>query len=151
MVVLDEDERRIHISRFLEDGRGELLVDRRVVRPVLGTELRAGVDEVAEGPQPLVREAGIVARLLFLGEPDPAQRVAWIVHRQPEPSGFVGRFAIRIAAGLRHPDAAAGAHHGLHGRHETGGRPLRLDPPVAPDVAQRLAVRDDEERGATQP
>ena len=104
--------------------------------------------EMAEGPEALVGEARVVARVLLLGEPDPAQRIARIVLRQAEPARLVRRLAIRVAAGLRHPDAAASAHHGLHGRHEAGGRPLRFDPPIAPDVTQRLAVRDDEERRA---
>jgi hypothetical protein len=146
VIVLNQDERRIHVRGLFEHGRREFFVDRGVVRPVLGAELRAGVHEVAEGPETFVGEARVEARLLILAEPDPAQGVARIVRRQAEPAGLVGRFPIGVAAGLRDPDAAAGAHHGLHGRHETGGRPLRLDASVAPDMAQGLAVRNDEQR-----
>jgi GTP cyclohydrolase II len=39
-----------------------------VLPPVLGAEHRPGVRHVAQGPQPFVREAVVVALLLFLGE-----------------------------------------------------------------------------------
>src|SRR5215467_849807 len=58
---------------------------------------------------------------------------------------LVGHLAVGIAARLSDPHPAARAHHGLHGRDETGGRPLRLDAAVLPDMAERLAVGDDEE------
>jgi hypothetical protein len=151
VVVLDEDERRIHVGRLGEDGRGELLVHRLVVCPVLRAKLGTGVHDVAERPQPLVGEAQVVARLLFLAQPDALQQIARVVLRQSNAAGLVGHLAVCVAARLGDPDAPAGAHHRLHGRDEAGGRMLRLDPSVLPDMAQRLAIRHDEERRATEP
>src|SRR5215831_19487148 len=66
VVVLDEDERRLDVGRFLEHGGRELLVHRAVVRPVFRTELWPRVHDVAERPQSLVGEAEVVPRFLLL-------------------------------------------------------------------------------------
>src|SRR4030067_844983 len=61
--------------RLLDGGIGEFAVHLDVLFPIGGTEGRADVGDVAQGPKPLVGEPEVVARLLLVREPNPADAV----------------------------------------------------------------------------
>ena len=141
VIVLDEHQGRLGVLDLVQHGVGELLVHLEVVRPVVGPEHRARVHDVAQRPQPLVREAGVVPLLLLLREPHPPERVARIVDRHADAAAAVHGLPVGVAAAVRDPDTAARAHHGIHRGHEPAGRSLGVDLAAAPHVAHRLAVR----------
>ena len=151
VVVLDQDHRRLGARDLLQHRGRELLVDRPVVRPVLRAELGPVVHDVAERPQPLVGEAVVVPRLLLRREPDALEREARVVGGHAEAAPRVRGLAVRVAAGLRDPDAAAGAHHRIHRGDEAAGRRDHLDAAVLPDVADGLAVGDHHQRPLAEP
>ena len=123
MVVLHQDEGRLLPGDLLQQGVGELLVHLPVMGPVLQAEVGAGVGDVAERPQPLVREPVIVAVLFLLGQPYPLQGVGRFPGRHAELVVAVDRFTVRIAASVRDPEAVADPHHGI----ERGDQPARGD------------------------
>ena len=51
VIVLRQKNRRIHVRHFLQNSIGEPLVNPLVLQPVLGTENRPGVRDVAERPK----------------------------------------------------------------------------------------------------
>ena len=96
-------------------------------------EDRPGVGDVAERPQRAVGEAVVVASLLFLGQPDAAQRVGRLVRRHGEAAVIVGRLVVAAAAAVRDPDAAGRAHDRIERRDEAAGRTNPRDsPPTRP-------------------
>ena len=150
MVVLDEDEGR-PVAGLLEDRLGEQLVHLAVGPPVAGVEDRPREDDVAEGPQAAVGQAVIIALLLLLGQPDPAQGVPGVLGRDPDPVVGVNRQAIGVPRAVRHPGAAAGEHHRVERRGHPAGGPHALDDVADVAVDVRLAVGDDDEPLAPQP
>src|SRR6267143_2994591 len=146
VIVLDQHQGRLRAFDLLEDGRGELRVHAEVVLPVLGAEERPRVDDVAEGPEPLVGKAIVVPVLLLLAEPHPPERVAGVVGRQGEPTTLVRDLEVGVAAAVGDPHATAGAQDRLHRGHEATGRRLGHDPPALPHVADGLAVRHEDQR-----
>jgi len=78
---------------------------------------------VAQGPEPLVREAVVVPLLLFGGEPEPPQLVLVFARRQGDPVVAVHRLAVGAAAAMRDPRARARPHDGLDRRDEPAGGP----------------------------
>ena len=144
MVILDEHERR-PIPGLLEDRVGEQLVDLAVGPPVAGVEDRPREDDVAEGPQPAVGQAVVIALLLLLGQPDPAQGVSGVLGRDPDPVVGVDRQAIGVARAVRHPGPAAGEHHRVERRRHPAGGAHALDDVADVAVDVGLAVGDDDE------
>ncbi len=151
VVVLDQHHGRLGARDLLEDRGRELLVDRAVLRPVLRPEERTVVHDVAERPQPLVREAVVVARLLFGGEPDPLQGEARVVRRHPQATARVRGLSVRVAAGLRHPHPSARPHDRIHRGDQAAGRRHHVDLALLPDVTDRLAVRHHHQRPLAEP
>ena len=148
VIVLDEDQRRFGVLDLVQHRVGELAVHLQVVSPVVRPEDRARVHDVAQRPQALVGEAGVVSLLLLLGEPHPAQRVARVVDGHAEPAARIGGLTVGVATGVRDPHPAARAHDRIHRRHQTAGRRLRVDLAAPPHMAHRLAVRDDDQQPA---
>ena len=72
-------------ARLLRHGISEFLVDLPVHLPVRLPEDRAHESDMAKRPETLVRKAIIIAVLLLLGEPYPAQRIARVVRRNGDP------------------------------------------------------------------
>src|SRR5919204_4992657 len=101
---------------------------------------------VTQRPEAFVRETIVIALLFALREPHAPQGIAGIILRHAETAVRVAGLAIAIGTAVSHPHAAAGAHPRLDGRHDTTGRRLREDFASVPDVTQRLAIRDDEQR-----
>src|SRR5881396_3180442 len=148
VVVLDQDERLLGVADLVEQRLGKRAVRREVVGPVVGPEHGPRVHDVAERPEPLVREPVVVAVLLLLRQPHPAQRVARVVLRHAEPPARVRGLPVGIAAPVSDPHAAARAHHRIHRGHEPAGGRQGLDPPALPHVAHRFSVGHDDERPA---
>ena len=99
---------------------------------------------MAERPQPLVREAVVVALLLLLREPNAAQLVGRIVGRDLNAIVPVDDFTISRTAPVRDPRARTGAHDRLEGRDESARRTLDHDGVVLPNMDVGLAVGNDD-------
>ena len=149
MVILDEDERR-PVPGLLEDRLGEQLVDLAIGLPVAGVEDRPREDDVAERPQSAVGQAVVIALLLLLGQPDPAQGVSGVLGRDPDPVVGIDRQAVGVARAVRHPGAAAGEHHRVECRRHPAGGAHALDDVADVAVDVGLAVGDDDEPLASQ-
>ena len=93
---------------FLEHGRRELLVDRPILRPVLGPEERAVVHDVAERPEPLVGKSIVITLLFFLGEPDPLEHVLRILGGDSDFIPVIDDLPVGIAASMGNPGSSAG-------------------------------------------
>ena len=97
VIVLHEHDRRIGRG-FRDDGVGEALVDRDVMRPVAFAKCRPDEGDVAERPEPFVGEAVIVAVLLLVGEPDAPQRIGRARRRHAQAVVAVDGLAVGTAA-----------------------------------------------------
>ena len=75
VIVLRQENRRIHVRHFLQNSIGKPLVNPLVLQPVLGAKNRPGVRDVAERPKALVRKTIVVAQFLFSCEPQAFQKV----------------------------------------------------------------------------
>ncbi len=136
---------------LLEDRLGEQLVDLAIGLPVAGVEDRPREDDVAERPEPAVGQAVVIALLLLLGQPDPAQGVAGVLGRDPDAVVGVDRQAVGVPRAVGDPGAAAGEHHRVERRRHPAGGPHALDDVAHVAVNVRLAVGDDDEPLVPQP
>ncbi len=80
---------------------------------MLGVEKRAAEDFMAQRPETAIGEAVVVAFLLFPTQPDAAEGVAGIIGGHADSARLVAHFPIGFAGTVRHPDSAAGLHHGV--------------------------------------
>src|SRR5213080_1737728 len=87
-----------------------------VARP----EDRAYVRDVAERPDPFVREAVVVAGFFVRRKPHPAELILRIIRRRRHGQAVVrvDDFAVRVPAAVGDPGAGAGAHNRLECRDE---------------------------------
>ena len=67
VVILHEEQGVLDAGHFVEHGVREFAVGVLVALPIRGTENRAGVGDVAQRPEPFVREPVVVALFFFLG------------------------------------------------------------------------------------
>ena len=143
MVVLHEDD-RVRDRRLLDHGPGEPEIDALVLLEVLGAELRPRVRDVAEGPEPLVREPVVVASLLGLGEPQSAQVVGLVPGRNTDAVVGIHGVVVGRATAVGDPRARARAHDRFHRRDEAAGGVDHADRAVRhPLVDVGLTVRHD--------
>ena len=144
VIVLDQHDRPL-VAGLLDDDVGELLVHGLVGFPVRGPEQRPGEGDMAERPQAVIGEAEIVALLLLLAQPDPAQRVGGIARRHLHVVVLVDRHLVGRAAAMRDPGAGAGAGHRLQRRNQPARRHDQIDLAVLQIVDVGLAVGDDDD------
>jgi hypothetical protein len=107
---------------------------------VAGIEHGAREDHVAQRPQAFIGEAIVIAVLLILGKPDAAQCVTRILGRHAQVVVGVDHPSVGIAAGVSHPDAAAGAQDRFQRGDHAAGRRHALDAPADVAVLIRFAV-----------
>ena len=144
MVVLHQDD-GIRRLGLLGDGVGEFPVRLVVLLPIGRAEGRSNVGDVAQGPQPLVGEAVVVARLLLVRQPDAAEVVRRLSGRDHDVVVRVHDLTVGRPAAVGDPRPRAGAHHRLQGGDQPARRPGHLDAVAAARVDIRLAVRHDED------
>ena len=140
-VVVLHQHHRVGRIRLGDHRVGKAFVDFAIALPVGFAENRPHMRDMAQRPQPLVGKAVVVALLFFLGQPDPAQRVAGRLGRHRHMAAPVRGGAVGRAAAVRDPGAGAGPHHRLDRGHQAAGRALDLDPLRGAHVAVGLAVR----------
>ena len=145
MVILDEDQGGALVGDLRQEGLRELLVHRPVVVPVLQPEDGPGVRDMAEGPETFVREAVVVAVLLFLGQPDPLQGVCRLFRGDAKLVAFAGGFPIGVAASMGDPQSVADPHDGVQRRDQPARRDDALDVPAVLHVHVGLPVRYEEQ------
>ncbi len=141
VIILDQHD---GISRggLVDDRVGEFLVDLAVILVITGAEGRAHMRDVAQRPQALVGESGVVAGFLLAGEPDPADLVERMLRWNGEPVVAVDGVAVGRAAAVRDPGARARAHHRFQRRHKAARGALDVHAAVlGAHVDVRLAVR----------
>ncbi len=85
---------------------------------------------------------------MFLGEPDPLQRVSRFLRRYRHPAPVVADLGVGLARPVRHPQPAHGPHHRVERDGQPAGRPQRMHLSVSLDVDIRLPVRDHHEAAA---
>ena len=148
VIVLRQENRRIHVRHFLQNSIGKPLVNPLVLQPVLGSKNRPGVRDVAERPKALVRKTIVVAFFFFVGEPDAAQCVTGAIGRNAEPVAGIDNFSVSAARAVRNPCAVACQQNGFEGRDHAAGRHDHFDRFVLPveHMHVRLAIRNDKER-----
>src|SRR5215471_15078318 len=81
VIVLNQYEWPVRARNLLEDGLRKLLVDMFITLPIRGAKNRTRMSDMAEGPDSFIREAKVVALLIFLCEPDAPQGVVRLVGR----------------------------------------------------------------------
>ena len=104
VIVLHQHDRVVG-ARLVGDDVGEALVDVAVMLPVVRAERRARVGDVAQRPQALVGEAVVVALLLLLRQPHPADPVGGMLGRHHHVVVLVDRVAVGVARAVRDPGA----------------------------------------------
>ena len=93
----------------------------------------------------------VIALLLLLGQPDPAQGIAGVLGRDPDPVVGVNRQAVSVPRAVGYPGAAAGEHHRVNRRRHPAGGAHALDDVAHVAVNVGLAVGDDDEPLILQP
>src|SRR3989304_1556395 len=73
-------------------------------------EDRPGMDDVTEGPEPLVGEPVVVAPFLLLGQPDPLEGVAGVRRGEADRPPGIHHLAVRVPAAVGDPDSPARPH-----------------------------------------
>ena len=144
VIVLEHDERGL-IAHLLEDRLGEAAVHIAIALPLLATEARPHVGDVAQRPEPAVCEAGIVEFVVFRGEPNAPQVVARRVGRTANAVVGIDDAGVGRAAAMSHPGATQGLHHGVerHGQSAGVARPAEFA--VALVVRIGLSIGGDHE------
>src|SRR5260370_3955242 len=126
MVVLHQNHRVNRAFHLFEHSVSELVVDSLVMLPIIGSEDRPGVRDVAERPKPLIGKPVVVAFLFLFGEPYPSQRVLRILWRYAQTIMLVNRFHVGITAAVSDPGSIAGAEHRFECRYQSAGRNANL-------------------------
>ena len=139
MIVLHEHDRIVGV-RFLNDCRREFPIHCDVLIPVRGAKRRTHMRVVAERPEPLVREAVVVARFLRRREPEAPDLIRGVVDRHGDSIVAVHHFAIGGAGAMRDPGAGAGTHDRFERRHESTRGLLHDNIAALKHVQIRLAV-----------
>src|ERR1700730_5273610 len=98
MVVLHQNDRICRAFHLFKQSVGELVVDSLVMLPIIGTEDRPGVRDVAERPKTLIGKPVVVAFLFLFGEPYAPQRVLRILWRYAQTVVVINRFHVGITA-----------------------------------------------------
>src|ERR1700730_18439711 len=150
MVVLHQNHRVYRAFHLFEQSVSELVVDSLVMLPIIGTEDRPGVRDVAERPKTLIGKPVVVAFLFLFGEPYPPQRVLRILWRYAQTVIVVNRFHVGVAAGLRPPFYVAGADHRFERRYQSPGRNANFQEVATPGVHIGLTMGDDEKSPVSQ-
>src|SRR6266567_6747846 len=119
VIVLDQDHRMILTCHLLHQGVSKFLIHGVVVLPVRSAKRRAGMCDVAEGPETLIGETVVISVFLLGAEPDATQRVARIIRWDLQPIMTVHCFYIGIAATMGYPGSVAGAKNRLNRCNQT--------------------------------
>src|SRR5260370_40854272 len=108
MVVLHQNDRVYRAFHLFEQSVSELVVDSLVMLPIIGTEDRPGVRDVAERPKTLIGKPVVVAFVFLFCEPYPPQRVLPILWRYGQTIMVVNGFHGGISAAVCGPGAVRG-------------------------------------------
>ena len=120
----------------------EALVGRPVGGPVVLLDAAAARKHVAQRPEHLIREPGVVVADLALLQPDGADRVG-------EPRGLGAEVVGRMLPDPCDPGAVVGSQRVVEGRRETAHRALRMHALRAAHHLEGRAIgHDDQTRGA---
>src|SRR5260370_26284476 len=125
----------------------KFLIHGVVVLPVRSPKRRAGMCDVAEGPETLVGETVVISVFLLGAEPDATQRVARIIRWNLQPIMTVHCFYIRIAATMGHPRSVAGAKNRLKRCNQTAAWPCDPNRAAAPVLDVGFTVWNHEKAG----
>src|ERR1700723_2887867 len=151
MIILHQNHGRFRAAQFFDHDFREFFIYALILQPVIGTEKRARVRDVAERPEPFVRETVIVAVFFFLGQPDASQRVVRIVRRHANVVVLVDSILISVARAMCDPCAVASQHDGLKRSYDAaGGNDGANRSVLIAHVEIRLAIRNHEQRGILQ-
>ena len=139
---------RVHL---LAHRLGEFPVDLLIVSPVVGAKDGPGVGQMAQRPQPLVREAVVVPSFFLLGKPDTAQRVGLGARWYANVATRIHRLAVGRAAAVGDPHAGTSTHYRLDRRDQTARWMLNHDGLVRTvHMDVRLTIGDDYDALAVQ-
>ena len=144
-VVILHQHHRVVAVRFLDNCIGKALVDLDILLPVAVSEHRPNVGNMAQRPETFVGKAVIVALLLFLRKPDPAQVVLRVVGRHPHPVVAINCLSVGGAAAVGDPGSGTGPHDRLYSCNQAAGGTMNLDLAVILQMDVRLAVGDDDD------
>src|SRR5258706_12394595 len=103
MVILDKHERLLRHFDFFQHDLREFLIYTLIVFPILTAKHGTRVRDMAKRPDSFVREPLIVSLLLFLREPEAAERVARMIGRNAQPASRVYGFPARVVRALNGP------------------------------------------------
>src|SRR5260370_35067846 len=76
VIVLDQDHRMILVRHLLHQRVGKFLIHGVAVLPVRSAKRRAGMGDMAEGPETLVGETVVISVFRLRAKPDATQRLA---------------------------------------------------------------------------
>src|ERR1700730_6717180 len=150
MVVLHQNDRVGRAFHLFEQSVSELMVDSLVMLPIIGTEDRPGVRDMAERPKTLIGKPVVVTFLLLFGEPYAPQRVSRILWRYAQTIVVVNRFHVGIPAAVCDPCSVAGAEHRFERRYQSTGQNANFQELATPGVHIGLTIGDDEKSPVAQ-
>ena len=145
VVVLNEEDRRGSAGHLVKNGVGKTAVDALVEKPVFGAKEWAGMRDVTERPETLVREAFVVAAIFLLGKPDAAECVGGVMGRNLNAVVFTNDLAVGVTGTVGDPGAVAGLKNGFERGDEAAGGNDQTDGAVTfvENVHVGFAIGDD--------
>ncbi len=146
MVILDQNPGVPGVFQFLQRGPGELSVDRFVEIPIFGLKNRAGMGDVAQGPEPFVGKPVVIPLFLFLGKPHPFEQVLGVFRGNPDFILVVHHLPVGIPASMGQPGSPARLEDRLQSRHQAAGGDDAFDLFAAPFMDVGLPIGNHEER-----
>ena len=151
MIVLRQQNGRIRVCHFLQDGVGKPLVDPLVLQPVFGAENWARMGDMAKRPEALIRKSIVIAFVFLFRKPDATERITRTIRRDAEPVLGIDDFAVRAAGATRDPCAVARQQNRLEGGDHAAGGHDHLDVLPVEDVHVGLTIRNHKKRLVLKP
>src|SRR5580700_2268538 len=122
VIVLDQDNRLLHIFHFFQQRVGELKVNLLIAFPVLGAKNWASVGNVTERPESLVGKTVVITLFFRPIQPDPTQSVARVFRRHAQAIVRIDRFEVGIATAMGYPGSVTDTKDRLNRSNHPAGR-----------------------------
>ncbi len=150
MVILNQHEWPVCAFNLFEDCRCKFLIHALVMLPIRGAKNGTRMGNMAERPNSFVREAEIVALLLFLRQPETTQGVVRMVGRNAQAVLRIDGLPVGIRGTVGDPGAVACVQNRFESRHQSTCGHAGFDSLAAVNMLVRLAVGNHKQRPAVQ-
>ena len=150
VVILNKQGRLFRAGHLVQHRFGKLPVHLFIMFPILGSEQRPRMRDMAERPQAFVSEAVVVAFFFIFVEPYAPQRVLRLVGWNSQPVIPINGFAVRVAAAMGDPGPVTGPQNRLQCSDQSAGWNKDLERLAFSGMHVRFTVGDHKQPTAVE-